>query len=87
MLRLGGHLKASRHFPDGDAVAGLFEFGDELFERPANPFWGLLEHSRHLRHRERLLGDVDHGFDDRLEPGIFHRHRLFGARQQFIHGQ
>ena len=71
VLRLGGHLVAAGNFADGDAVPGLVEFRDQLLEQVFDALRGLLQGGGDLRQRQRLLGDIDDGFEDRLELRIF----------------
>ena len=54
VLRLGGHLVAAGDFADGDAVAGLVEFRDQLVEEVLDALRGLLQGCGDLRERERL---------------------------------
>ena len=71
MLRLGGHLVAAGNFAYGDAVAGLVEFRDELVEEVLDALRGLLQGCGDLRERERFIGYVDDGFQNRFDLRVF----------------
>ena len=87
MLRLGGHLVAAGHLADGDAVFGLIEFRDKLFEQRADALGRLVQRGGQLGQGQRLFGHVDDGFQDGAKLGVLHRDgrgRFFG--EQLFHG-
>ncbi len=65
MFRLSGHLVTARDFANRDAVFGLSVFRHQLIQNPANVGSGLLQTDRNLIGRQRLVRQVDDGFDDR----------------------
>ena len=74
-----------RHFPNRQAAPGLIVVGRELFQSVGDSCRRLLECSRYLIGRERLVGHVDHGLDHRLElrVGQFRLEEFFGRSSRF----
>jgi hypothetical protein len=71
MFRLGGHLVAAGHFADGDAVAWLVEFRDQLVEQVLYALRGLLQGRGDLRQGERFLGHIDDSFENGSNLRVF----------------
>ncbi len=67
MLRLGGHLVSSRDFANAQAVFGLLVFGDQSVEELFHLVDWLRDGGRNLLERQRLVCDVDDGFESRHE--------------------
>ena len=89
VLGLRGHLVAAGDFFDRQAVMRFVELVDQFVEQTLDVLEWLLNSVGDLLCRERLVRDVDDGFEDREHLGLGRFRvigRLLDAHQQLIGG-